>query len=154
MGAKLGHMWRGKWAILPGMVAYGGIATFSQFAVNLMHSYRLSKGLQLEQMPVAVQDPVSREPTILELMKDPFVRNDDMTVDPPSDPVRSLLKWGVQSLERTFGKLPDRASPLANAFDIEYRDRLNWRLSKLTAQVTELEDQVKAKAPESRSTTS
>ena len=77
-----------------------------------------------------------------QLMQDPFVQNEHMTRDEADDPVRRVIEWAIHRGQEVFGKLPERASPLAHALDVEYRERLNVRIAGLKQQVGQLERDV------------
>lgn len=137
VGAWIGWLWRGRWAIVAGMGIYGGIAATGQFILSAARNYRytlinsrLEKGYYYEAR--------KERATIMSLMRDPFVENSEMKVDEADDPVKEVFQWFVRQLEDTFGRFPERASPFVNALDLEYRMRLNRRIELLERQIKEL----------------
>jgi polyhydroxyalkanoate synthesis regulator phasin len=95
---------------------------------------------QDEEM-IARGETIPKTVGLQELMRDPFIerKEGDMQVDAAEDPVRNAVEWGIRKLQDVFGKLPERASPIANALDVEYRDKLNERIETLSYQVKDLE---------------
>jgi hypothetical protein len=151
IGASLSYYTRGTYAIIPGLITYGLIASVGQFIYTYFRHQRLNKALHLHNSKLTPSDPITippPSPSVREIWQSyKFLSNEDFTVqDRDLDPLKDFFNYSVAKINSWFGDsedIPDWASPLVNALDIDYRKKLNVRINILNGQVSELEEQKK-----------
>ncbi|KAI9015016.1 hypothetical protein BC832DRAFT_547115 [Gaertneriomyces semiglobifer] len=146
VGAGLGFVWRGPRAIIAGSLMYAALACGGQAIYSLMHHYRIKSALQ-QRLQGPEQETATVDPhkwSLTGFWKMDIVKPDRGAPPAPAadfDPIGSLFKWTRDKINDSVD-LPDWASPLMNAWDMEYRKKLNVRLDILTAHVAELEENI------------
>ena len=123
-------MYRGKYAILPGIVTYGLIAGLGQYSFTYLRHKR-------QKIASTWNDPTTEKQSLL---KNLYVWNPSLIPKEADDPLKSAIQYIV----KLFGDLPDWASPFGNALDIEYRERLIYRIKVLEEQIEELKKRQKS----------
>ncbi|KAI8816388.1 uncharacterized protein EV422DRAFT_545850 [Fimicolochytrium jonesii] len=146
VGAGLGFVWRGPKAIIAGSVMYSLIACSTQTIYLLFRQYRLRQGLaqHIRQQNPSAEPPQPwsmRRLLTLDLLRPDSHLPYDHSAQKELDPIGSAFIWARDALNRSVD-LPEWASPLLNAFDVEYRKRLNVRLEILEVQVRDLRESV------------
>ncbi|TPX41881.1 hypothetical protein SeMB42_g05369 [Synchytrium endobioticum] len=153
VGTKLGHMWRGWKAVPAGIIVYGGLAGIAQLTITSVRrwkqdtaymEWKKAVGLIIDS-PVHTVDNATRARWWKNQENFYRKRDQDDVVVPPSnyywDPVKDGLDWVSNKINQHV-TLPEWASPMANALDIEYRKKLNMQIQALEAQVTVLRKRV------------
>lgn len=137
LGSGAGFMQRGKWGILPGILGYGFIAGAGQAIYSKLRHFRQQVALRPEKESGFTFRDVLEGKT-----GDSFGE---------IDPFQMLFAWGKRQLERVV-TIPSWASPLVlilifnfqvNAVDLDYRHRLNYKISILEEQIENLANEVK-----------
>lgn len=127
------------------------MASVGQFIYTYSRHHRLNKALHLHNSKLNPSDPITippPSPSVREIWQSyKFLPNEDFTVqDRDLDPLKDFFNFGVAKINSWFGnseEIPDWASPLVNALDIDYRKKLNLRILILNRQINELEEQKK-----------
>ncbi|KAJ3085219.1 hypothetical protein HK102_000205 [Quaeritorhiza haematococci] len=134
--------------MVAGSVAYGCIATGSQFAYTFGRHWRQNVGLRYheerQQQALSAATNAEEKPWWKHPFREKARSLHDLDDGPNPDPFKDVVLWIRDKIADTVGGLPDWASPLANALDLEYRQKLNVRLRILERQVTELRISVDA----------
>ncbi|KAJ3333505.1 hypothetical protein HDU76_007271 [Blyttiomyces sp. JEL0837] len=147
MGGFLGQVWRGPRGIPAGMLTYGFLASAGQVSFTLFRRLRQDAALRnravVEQEKLAMSTSTmdetgTKKSSLPSWYTDPF-RSDGGAppVESTLDPIQDAFLWLRGKL---FGKeeVPSWASPLANAFDLDYRIKLNNKVTSLEIQVEDL----------------
>ncbi|KND00372.1 uncharacterized protein SPPG_04696 [Spizellomyces punctatus DAOM BR117] len=144
VGAGMGLIWRGPRALLSGSLMYSLLACGGQTLYLVGRQWRLRTALQQRidnQSPIPDRDQGF---SLSRFWQMEILRPDPSAKPAPAaeiDPVGSLFVWARDKINANVD-LPDWTSPLLNAWDIEYRKRLNIRLKILESQVGELRETV------------
>ncbi|KAJ3032604.1 Mitochondrial inner membrane protease atp23 [Rhizophlyctis rosea] len=146
VGGGLGYVWRGPYATPAGAVMYGLIAAIGQAGVSTWHHYRLNKSFFLESGGVEVEK-VPWYTKLKQLNENAWLEVGRTEPDPAKskwwDPVNVFAVWVKEKVHEHYGEPPEWATPYLNAFDVEYRKRLNIRAEILEGQVIKLQEQIK-----------
>lgn len=140
VGGGLGLLWRGPKAIIAGSLMYSAIATGLQTVYLLGHHWRLNKALQQHIQESSPNQEIEKPFSLARFWDREILRKDPHL--PPDkgkeiDPVGAVFMWAKNKINENV-EVPDWTSPLLNAWDVEYRKRLNVRLKVLESQVGEL----------------
>ncbi|KAJ3033433.1 Mitochondrial inner membrane protease atp23, partial [Rhizophlyctis rosea] len=149
VGGTIGNMWRGPPAIPAASLMYALIASAGQLGITQWHAYRLNQSLKISQ---GITEPkhipwytklknMHRHDPFPDLRQQELDANGGIPRSTQVDPVADAWVWMRDKINEVV-ELPEWASPVANAFDIEYRKRLNKRLEILELQVLELRERV------------
>lgn len=138
VGMGIGYFWRGPKAIIPGILTYSLIAGFGQAVYTRLRHYRQT--LALEHSIAPPEEPFR----FRELLKTKSMESNYGEIDP----IQMLMGW-VRDTMASVVDLPSWASPLVNALDLEYRNRLNYKIAFLEQQIGELSPQKDDSVPKS-----
>ncbi|KAI9096964.1 hypothetical protein DFS34DRAFT_129644 [Phlyctochytrium arcticum] len=144
VGAGVGLVWRGPMAMIAGSLMYSALACGGQFSYLLARDWRLKRAVQ-ERMNT-INPPPAVEPdkcafSLSRIWDMEILRENagEVVEAAEIDPLGSLFIWARDKVNQNVN-VPEWASPLMNAWDIEYRKRLNARLEILEAQVADLKE--------------
>jgi hypothetical protein len=136
--------------MISGGLMYGMISGSLQLAYTYLRHYRQRLAFKEAMNPLP---PLATIPTseaseesrgIYKHYPEPFhptIR--DPSEDKGYDPLGELIKWARVKIKSQIVDTPKWASPILNALDLEYRDRLNFKIRVLERQVGKLKEELK-----------
>ncbi|KAJ3124502.1 hypothetical protein HK098_001113 [Nowakowskiella sp. JEL0407] len=152
LGSVLAYNWRGLPAVPAGLLVYSSLGFISQKSLISLRHWRQSIALQLLEQQQSEAQQSTQKPSVLDSTywsKNHQYQEARSLTDREEaelDPLKSLFDWSVSGIKWLLrlhpDNVPDWASPLANALDLEYRKLLNVRLRVLEADVQELENRI------------
>ncbi|KAI9203584.1 uncharacterized protein BJ171DRAFT_137034 [Polychytrium aggregatum] len=141
IGAGLGLLWRGPMAVIPGSVMYALLTASGQMGYTYLRHYRQRVGVDLlnQQLSPDSQADSKDDWYNKPFRSEPILDPQRSTWDPIKDAyhhVRDLI-IGPVGHDSEY-QVPSWASPLANALDMEYRNKLNSYIATLEFQIAEV----------------
>ena len=136
----------GRLAIPAGMIMYGSIAVISQFFVIKWRHWKQDRILSnnIENSVIQKNSNVS-EPSLWssEIWKKPFRNTADGSIQKqtPPDPIASVLNRLRDAIYSRYST-PPWISPFLNAFDVDYRKKLNYKIEHLETQIEILKERI------------
>lgn len=154
VGGITGWIWRGPMAIPAGVIMYAGITSTGQFIYSSARWYRMKEAWKIHQQqqhqqlfqPYESSLPPTPAPHKESYWRRTAAFRQDHNKDPKeaSDPIKFVFDFIISQVRYHLDGLPEWASPLANAIDVEYRKRLNVRIRILEDQIEELQEKVQS----------
>ncbi|KAJ3412977.1 hypothetical protein HDV05_008692 [Chytridiales sp. JEL 0842] len=153
VGLGAGYIWRGPVAMPAGALMYGIVAGSLQLAVTAFRRQRQEWAYTYSQRappPPPSPSSSSLDPSnkgIYKHFPEPFhAEARDPSQDAGWDPVGEFVMYLRNKFKAHVEVVPEWASPILNALDLEYRERLNIKIASLEGEVGNLRAELRSLA--------